>query len=161
MIGRPEIVLPFHVRYTLSRRQRTGDLLPWMPALAGSLGFGIAGVYLSTSVTPWFVVLFLLPPLFYRRLFLMLFDLAARATVPVELTVDETKLWVQFDDTRRQLPLDGIIQVFRSDDAWTVLHRDNSSLIIPMNALTEEQANHLKSFALRALEERKANEMRY
>ncbi|MFO0822265.1 MAG: hypothetical protein U0792_03970 [Gemmataceae bacterium] len=153
-------MLPFHVRYTLTRRQRMDKLLPWLPALAGSLGFGIAGVYLSTSVTPWFVLLFLLPPLFYRGLFVMLFDLATRATVPVELTVDETRLWVQFDTTRRQLPLDGIIQVYRSDDAWTVLHSDNSSLVIPMTALTEEQANYLKSFALRALEERRSNELR-
>jgi hypothetical protein len=155
---RAEIVLPFHVRYTLNRRQRLDALLPWLPALAGSLGFGIAGVYLSTSVTPWFSLLFLLPPLFYRRLFRVLLDLATRATVPVELTVDETRLWVQFDNTRRQLPLDGIIQVYRSDEGWTVLHRDNSSLIIPMDAVTEEQANYLKSFALRALEKRKASE---
>lgn len=149
---------PFHARYTLNRRQRVGELLPWLPALTGSLGFGIAGVYLSSSVSLWFLLLFLLPPLFYRKLFVMLFDLAARATVPVELTVDETKLWIQCDGVQRQLPLAGIIQVYRSDDAWTVLHRDNSSLIIPMSALTEEQANYLKSFALRALEERRTTD---
>ena len=46
-----EPVTPFHVRYTLTRRQRVGELLPWLPALAASIGFGIGGVYLSGSVT--------------------------------------------------------------------------------------------------------------
>ena len=91
---------------------------------------------------------------------MLLFDLAVRPSVPVELTVDDTKLWVQFDGTRRHHPLEGIIQVFRAEDTWTLLHRDNSSLIIPMSAITEEQANYLKSFALRALEERRATDPR-
>ncbi len=153
-------MLPFHVRYTLTRRQRTGELLPWLPALAASIGFCIGGAYLSTAVTPWFLLLFLLPIIFYRGLLLLLCDLAVRSRQPVELTVDENTLWVQCDATRQRLPLDGIIQVFRSDDVWTLLHRDGSSLLIPSDVLTDPQLDYLKSFARRAAEERKATDPR-
>jgi len=155
-----EPVTPFHVRYTLTRRQRVGELLPWLPALAASIGFGIGGVYLSGAVTLWFLLLFLLPIVFYRGLFILLFDLASRSQQPVELTVDETTLWLQIDTTRRKLSLDGVIQVFRSGDGWTLLHRDGSSLLIPFDTLTEDQLDYLKSFARTAAAERKATEPR-
>ena len=151
-------MIPFHVVYTLGRRQRLGELLPWLPALAGSLGFGIGGTYLSATVTPWFLLLFLPPLLFYRGLFRLLFDLAVRPAKPVELTVDEFTLWAQIGDERRSLPLAGIIQVFRTDDGWTVLHRDNSTLLVPHGVLTASQLDYLKGFALRALAERRAAE---
>ncbi|MCE9565508.1 MAG: hypothetical protein K8U57_26095 [Planctomycetes bacterium] len=153
-----ESVTPFHVRYMLTRRQRVGELLPWLPALAASIGFGIGGVYLSGAVSLWFLLLFLLPIIFYRGLFVLLFDLASRSRQPVELTVDETALWVLFDATRLKLSLDGIIQVFRSDDGWTVLHHDGSSVLIPFDTLTDTQLDYLKSFARRAAEERKASD---
>jgi hypothetical protein len=152
------LVVPFHVAYTLGRRQRVGELLPWLPALAGSLGFGIGGTYLSATVTPWFLLLFLPPVLFYRGLFGLLFDLAVRPAKPVELTVDEFTLWVRTGDERRTLPLAGIIQVFRTDDGWTVLHRDNSTLLVPEGVLTDPQLDYLKCFARRALAERRAVE---
>ncbi|WP_439622858.1 hypothetical protein [Gemmata sp.] len=151
-------MVPFHVAYTLGRRQRAGELLPWLPALAGSLGFGIGGTYLSAAVTPWFLLLFLPPVIFYRGLFRLLFDLAARPREPVELTVDEFTLWVQCGGERRSLPLAGVIQVFRSGDGWTVLHRDNSTLLVPAGVLTDAQLDYLKSFARRALADRKAAE---
>ncbi|MBA4190775.1 MAG: hypothetical protein C0467_22545 [Planctomycetaceae bacterium] len=154
-------MLPFHVHYSLTRRQRVGELLPWLPALAASIGFGIGGVYLSSAVTLWFLLLFLLPIIFYRGLLVLLIDLATRSRQPVELTVDETTLWVQFDSVRRKFALDDIFQMYRTDDMWTLLHRDNSSLHIPVGVLTEEQLKYLKSFARRAAEERKAIERQH
>jgi len=154
-------VLPFHVNYTLTRRQRVGELLPWLPALAASIRFGVGGAYLSSAVTLWFLLLFLLPIIFYRGLLVLLFDLASRSRQPVELTVDETTLWVQFDSTRRKYALDDIFQMYRTGDMWTLLQRDNSTLLIPVDALTEEQVTYLKSFARRAADERKATKRRY
>ena len=48
------------------------------------------------------------------------------------------------------LPLDGVFQVFRTGDTWTVLHLDGTVLTIPADAITAEQVEYLKSFARRA-----------
>ena len=48
------------------------------------------------------------------------------------------------------LPLDGIFQVFRAGDTWTVLHLDGTVLTIPADAITAEQVDYLKSFARRS-----------
>ena len=147
---------PFHLHYTLTRRQRVGELLPWLPAVAGGTGFCIGVAYMASVVSWWLLVLLLLPVILYRGLIRLIFELAFFPGRPVELIVDETTLRVHADGTRRVLSLNGIIQVYRSGDAWVVLHRDRSSVLIPADAITEEQAGYLKGFAWRAFEARKA-----
>lgn len=149
-------VTPFRLSYTLTRRQRLDELFPWLPAAAGSLGFGLGMAYLAVFVSPVFLVFLALPVLLYRGLFALLIDLALRPRQPVEVTVGESQLSVTTDGRRHALPLAGIIQVFRTEGAWTLLHRDGTSLLIPMDAVTEPQIDYLKQFALRALAERKA-----
>jgi hypothetical protein len=152
-------VAPFHLHYTLSRRQRLAtELYPWLPAIAGSIGFVIGALYLSTTVSRWFLIMLLLPVVAYRGLFAFAFDIAIHPRQAVEVLVDETQLEVLIDQKRRRLPLEGIIQVFRSEDgsAWTVLHLDGSVLSIPSEAISGEQLDYLKSFARRAAEERRA-----
>jgi hypothetical protein len=150
-------VVPFHLRYTLSRRQRTAaELVPWVPVIAGSLGFTIGVAVLTVDVSPRFLALLLIPLTLYRGLFILLFDLTIHSGQVVEMSVDETKLEMLAGDKRLSLPLDGIIQVFRTDNAWTVLHFDGSVLSIPADAINAEQIDYLKSFARRAAEERKA-----
>jgi hypothetical protein len=152
-------VVPFHLHYTLSRRQRLAtELYPWLPAIAGSIGFVIGALYLSTTVSPWFLIMLLLPVVAYRGLLTFAFDIAIHPRQSVDVLVDDAQLEVQIDDERRRLPLEGIIQVFRSEDGstWTVLHLDRSSLTIPSAAITVEQLDYLKSFARRAAEERRA-----
>jgi hypothetical protein len=150
-------VAPFHVRYTLSRQQRLAtELLPWVPAIAGSLGFTIGVTVLAADVSPWFLFLLLVPLTLYRGLFVLLFNLAIHSGQQVEVMVDETKLEMLSSGKRLLIPLAGIIQVFRSGTAWTVLHLDGSVLTIPAEAITDEQTNYLKSFARSAAAERKA-----
>jgi hypothetical protein len=153
-------VSPFHLHYSLSRRQRLAtEIYPWLPALAGSFGFCIGAIYLSVVVTPWFLMLFVVPVVVYSGLFGFLFDIAVRPGQAVEIIVDKTQLVVRVDDEeRRELPLDGIIQVFRSEDrsTWTVLHLDGSVILIPAEAISEEQLEYLKEFARRALARRRA-----
>lgn len=152
-------MLPFHLHYTLSRRQRLAtELYPWLPAIAGSIGFVIGALYLSTTVSRWFLVMLLLPVVAYRGLFVFAFVIATHPRQSVEVEVNESELKVIIDNEGRLLPLDGIIQVFRSEDGstWTVLHFDRSSLTIPSEAITGEQLDYLKSFARRAAEERRA-----
>jgi hypothetical protein len=151
--------LPFHLQYTLSRRQRLAtEIYPWLPAIAGTIGFVLGVVYLSIIVSSWFLFLLLLPVVAYRGLFVFLFDIAVHARQSVDVLVDETQLGVRVEDEQRWLPLDGIIQVFRSEDGttWTVLHFDGSVITIPADAVTGEQLDYLKSFARRAAEERRA-----
>src|SRR5689334_7389210 len=45
-------VAPFTLHYALTRRQRAADLFPWLPALAGSIGFGIGVLVLAVDVSP-------------------------------------------------------------------------------------------------------------
>lgn len=147
---------PFTLHYTLTRRQRAGELFPWLPALAGSTGFGIGVAFLASVVSWWFLFLLALPVVYYRPLFALLFDLAFRARQPVEVSIDETELVVTAGDARRRLPLDGIIQVCRYGGDWAVLHRDGSELTIPAGVIAADQLDFLKGFALRAFAERKA-----
>jgi len=152
-------VTPFHIQYTLSRRQRLAtEIYPWLPAIAGATGFVLGVVYLSTVVSRWFLLLLLIPVVAYRGLFVFLFDLAVHPKQSVDVFVDETRLGVLIGGERRWLPLDGIFQVCRSETGatWTVLHLDGSVLTIPSDAVTGEQLDYLKSFARRAAEERRA-----
>jgi hypothetical protein len=153
-------VIPFHLNYTLSRRHRLAtELLPWVPAIAGTLGFAIGVAVLSVELAPWFLFLLLIPLIIYRGLAALLFDLAIHSGQLVEILVDDAKLEMRVGSKRLTLPLDGIIQVFLTGNVWTVLHLDGSVLIIPANAIAEEQIDYLKSYARNAAAERKAAEL--
>ena len=144
-------MLPIHLRFTLTRRQRLKvELLPWAPAVAASLGFTVGAAFLAASVSAWFLPLLLLPPLVYRSLIAFLFDLVVRGGRPVEMRIDDGWLTVQSGWAVKWLPLDGVFQVYRSDDVWTALHLDGSVMTIPAGAITAEQIEYLKSFARRA-----------
>lgn len=158
-LSTPSPRLPFVVRYSLSRRQRlTYELFPWLPALAGTLGFGVGVAYLCWTVHSLFALLLLLPPLAYRGLFLFLWDVLRRSRVPVELYVDQSHLrWQMPPQAPRTLPLEGIIQVCRTSDPtrWDILHRDGTVIPLPQNAVTPEQLDYLRAFALRAAAQRR------
>jgi hypothetical protein len=144
-------VAPFHLKFTLTRRQRLAvELVPWLPAIAAALGFTVGAAFLAVNVSRWFLPLLLLPPIMYRSLFVFAFDIIVRGGLAVEVNVDETGLTVRSGGAAKWLPLDGVFQVFRSGDVWTVLHLDGSVLTIPANAITGEQVEYLKSFARRA-----------
>jgi hypothetical protein len=152
-------VVPFHLRYTLSRRQRLAvEVYPWLPAVAGSLGFISGIVFLSIAVSRWFLPWLLLPSLVYRGFFVFFAEIVFRAGRPVEVVVDADRYEVLTCGRRQSHSLEGIIQVFRSEEgtSWTVLHMDGSVLTIPAEAITAEQLDYLKSFARRAAEERRA-----
>lgn len=151
--------MALHVlRYSLSRGQRLAvELPPWIPAIAGSLGFTMGIAVLAVDVSAWFFFLVLIPLVLYRGLFAILIDLVIHSGKPVELTVDEGDLHLQRGDERLSLPLTGIIQVFRSGQSWTVLHLRGEVLTIPADAIAEEQIEYLKSFARIAAAERKAD----
>ena len=142
---------PFHLRFALSRRQRLAvELPPWLPAVAATIGFTVGAAYLALNASPWFLLLLLLPPTMYRGLFVFAFDVVFRGGRTVDVGADGVELEVRSAGTVRRLPLDGVFQVYRSGDAWTVLHLDGSVLTIPADAITAEQVEYLKSFAREA-----------
>jgi hypothetical protein len=149
----------FQLHYSLTRRQRLAvELYPWLPAIAGTIGFAIGALYLVLFVSSWFFLLFFLPVIAYRGLFVFLLDIAFRSRQLVEVTVEEVRFGVRIDGVYHWHSLDGIFQVFRSETGmtWTVLHLDGAVLTIPAEAITMEKLEYLKSFAIRALRERKA-----
>ena len=142
---------PFHLRYVLTRRQRLAvEMWPWMPALAASLGFEVGAAFLAAQVSVWFLPLLLLPPVMYRSLVAFAFDLIVRGGRAVELLAGDAGLEVRSGGETKWLPLDGVFQMFRTGDTWTVLHLDGTVLTIPAAAIAAEQVEYLKSFARRA-----------
>lgn len=149
-------MVPFHLHFTLNRRQRLEDeVYPWLPCLAASLGFTLGIAFLSVVVSRWFLPLLVLPPLVSRGFFAIVLDLILNPRQPAELVVDQNSLGFATGGSWRWLPLEGIIQVFRSGQSWTVLHLNGAVLNIPLDAIAEEQIDYLKGFALRAARMRK------
>jgi hypothetical protein len=144
-------MIPLHLQFTLTRRQRLAvELWPWLPAVAATLGFTVGAAFLVLNVSRWFVVMLLLPPVAYRGLFVFAFDIVVRGGRLTTVTESEAELVVQSGGATEFHPLDGVFQVYRSDDVWTVLHLDGAVLTIPADAITAEQIDYLKSFARRA-----------
>ena len=149
-------MIPFHLRYSRSRRGRLAAELPqWLPAVAGSLGFGLGAAFLTVNSSAWFLLLLLLPPLLYPGLLALLIDVVLHPQQSVEIDADETTLTVRVGGRERLLPLDGVFQVFRNGNGWAVLHLDGTTLDIPADAIAEEQVEFLKSFARKAAAERR------
>ncbi|MBY0456211.1 MAG: hypothetical protein K2V38_02620 [Gemmataceae bacterium] len=141
---------PFTLRFALSRRQRLAiEFLAWLPAVAGTVGFSVGAIYAAVYASPWFLALLALPPLAYRGLFVFAFDLVARSGLPVAVVVTGADLEVTWDGSRRVHALEGIFQVFKSGDVWTVLHLDGLSLTIPADAISAAQVEFLRGFARR------------
>jgi hypothetical protein len=145
-------MIPFHLKFTLSRRQRLVlDLPPWLPAVAATLGFSLGAAYAGIYASPWFLLLLLLPVLVYHGLFVFAFDIIVNGGRAVEIHADDFDMQVTSDGETKWLSLDGIFQVFRSDDTWTVLHLDGTVITIPETAITMEQIGYLRIFAHRTL----------
>lgn len=146
-------MVPFELHYTLTRRQRLAtELYPWLPCLAACLGFTLGIAHLSAVVSRWFLPLLVLPPLVARNFIAFVVGLVFRPKRPVDVLVTDTTLLVMADGEQWWMPLAGVIQVFRSEDGttWTVLHAIGPALIVPAGAITADQLDYLKGFALRA-----------
>lgn len=147
--------VPFHLRYDLPRSRRVAALADgWQPCLAACLGFTLGMLFLGAVVSPWFFALLVFPVIVSRRFFAGLLRILLHPHHPVEVDVADGELTLTSDAERLQLPLEGIVQVFRDGGVWTVLHLDGTALAIPADAIAAEQVDYLKSFARRAAAER-------
>lgn len=143
--------MSFRLTFNLSRRQRLAvELPPWLPAVAGTIGFGLGALYAGLFASPWFLLLLLLPPTVYRGLFTFVFDIALNTDRAVELLADGAELEIRRAGEVKRIPLDGVFQVFREGDAWTVLHLDGTVLTIPADAISDDDIAFLRTFVRRA-----------
>lgn len=144
-------MVPFHIRYELTRGPRLAAYLHvWGPCLAPCLGFTLGIAFLSAVVSAWFLPLLIVPVALGRWYLPGLLDIVRHRTEPVEITTDTDELVIASRRGRQRLALQGIIQVFRAGDSWTVLHAGGAVLRIPAGAISEEQVAYLKGFAWRA-----------
>jgi hypothetical protein len=149
-------VVPFHLHYELTRRQRlAAQLQSWAPCLAACLGFTLGVAFLGSVVDRRFLLLLPLPVVVTRKFLVWLLDLARRPTCPVDVTVDEVGLGVRVGEVDAWLPLDGLIQVCKADGGWDVLHADGTVLTIPPAAIGDDQLDFLKAAARRSAERRR------
>jgi hypothetical protein len=123
------------------------------------MGFVTGIIYLAVAASTWFLLMLIVPVILFRGLFSLLLDLLLNEGKWVEIAVEDSLLQIQTGWIQSSLPLNGIIQVFRSGNVWTVLHYDGAVLIIPAEAISDEQINYLKLFARNAAAERKAAQM--
>lgn len=142
--------VPFHLHFTLGRRQRLGPhLLPWAPCLAASLGFSLGVIQIAAVHNTWLFALLILPPLVCRRFVRLFVRVMAHPVEPMEAIVDDAWLELRGGGLQR-CPLVAIVQVFRSGDSWTVLFADNTAVAIPDAAIAPDQIDYLKGFAWRS-----------
>jgi hypothetical protein len=140
-------MVPFSLSYVLTRRQRLAvELMPWLPAVAGTLGFGTGAAYLSLWASPWFACLLIVPLVAYRGLFAFVFDLVVRGGHSVQVVADESLIIATTRSQQLSFTLEGIFQVYREGDVWTVLHLGGNSLTIPTTAISESQIAYLRTF---------------
>jgi len=149
--------VPFHLRYDLTRRQRlAAQLQSWAPCLAACLGFTLGVSFLGSVVDRRFLLLLPLPVVVSRKFLLWLLDLLRHPACPVDVEVAADGLGVRVGDDSAWLPLDGVIQVCKSDGGWDVIHAGGTVLTIPAAAITAEQLDFLKAAARRAAERRRS-----
>ncbi len=148
-------MVPFTLTFALTRRQRLAvELMPWLPAVAGTLGFGTGAAYLCLWASPWFAFLLLIPLVVYRGLFAFLFDLAVRGGNRVHIVVDDSHIVATTHGHKTSLPLEGIFQVYREGDMWSVLHLLGDVVTIPANAIDDAQIAYLRTFVRKLAAER-------
>jgi hypothetical protein len=145
-------VVPFHLHYDLTRRERlAAQLESWAPCLAACVGFSAGVSFLGAVVSPWFFALLVFPAAVSRRFVVWLVGLAAHPACPVDLDVGETEIRLRVGAECASLPLAGLVQVCRGDGGkWTLIHADGTVLNVPAAALAPDQLDFLKAAARRA-----------
>jgi hypothetical protein len=144
------VQLPFHLRYTLNRRQRlVPHLCIWE---AGGLlaVFGLAGALLALAWN-WWPLLFLAGWVWlFGNFFRGLLDVLLRPRVEMDLEIQENGLGVLAGGRRWWLFLDGFLRIERlTAGVWTLQHFNGCVVHIPIDAITAEQLEYLRAAAAR------------
>jgi hypothetical protein len=150
--------LPFHLRYTLSRRQRLAglyDVWGWLsPLVAVPLWtFFVLRTAWSIWIGEWagialFGGLALIVWLLHGGLFRGLFDIARFSVRQMDILVEHNGIGaasgVLIGNERWYLFLDGITGIKRCREVWVVQHFNGFVLLIAASAITDEQIEYLR-----------------
>jgi len=146
--------IPFHLRYTLNRRQRlVPQLKIWGPLYVPFIICLLIFFVVQTFVTPftqgpWAGVFFGALAvglfLFLRGLFVGVLDVLFVPIRQMDVEVEENAAGVLIGAERWYLFLDGItdIRKFR-DDTWTIQHWNGCVLHIAAAVITDEQIDYV------------------
>ena len=150
--------VPFHLRYTLNRRQRLAGLYgEWgwfapLAALPAGVFFAIRTAW-SIWTLEWagiavFGGLALGVTILYAGLLRGLVDLVLVPNRQMDILVEDNgaaaAAGVLLGDERWWLFLDGITQIERHGDVWTIRHYNGCVLLIAASAITADQIDYLR-----------------
>lgn len=149
-------MVPFELHFDLGRRRRLVAHVAAWARYVPILGFTIGATVFAVVASPWVLVLLVAPHVLARGFYFGLLDIlfVPVRTAVVRVTNDEIVFTLGV--VRQTIALDGVMQVNRTDDTWTVLHADGASVQIPVTAITAEQVAFLKAAARRWVEQRVA-----
>jgi uncharacterized protein YegJ (DUF2314 family) len=152
--------IPFHLQYTLNRRQRLvpefrrGGLFLTLWVLVGFLVFSILAAVSLYSLSCMGVFLFgayaLIWFLTLRSLFVCLLDVLFVPVRRTHITVRENAAEIQSGSKYWTLFLDGIYELCKyRDDTWTIRHTNGLIPNIPASAIQEDQIAYIRSAMVR------------
>jgi hypothetical protein len=148
--------IPFHLRYTLSRSQRLvttvrtywGVLWTLFVLVLFSF-FCVETVVSAGSLSGMGLAVFgglaLFVLLVYRGLFIGLIDVLLVPVRRMDIMVEENAAGILIGTERWYLFLDGITDLRKYRDTWTIEHWNGIVLHVPADAISEDQIGHLKS----------------
>lgn len=139
-----------HIEYDLGRRQRlVGHLGVWKPYLGGLILVGGAvalSVALFITVSPWFVLLSVLPLWLAWGFIVGLLRVLFVPMQHMDIIIEEKGLGFLVKGERFWVFLDGIIRIQKySDDTWTILHRNGTVINIPVDAIEQRYVEHMRA----------------
>jgi hypothetical protein len=148
--------LPFHLRYTLNRSQRLVTIVrtywgvPWtLFVLVLFSFFCVESVVSARSLSGMGLAVFgglaLFVFLVYRGLFVGLIDVLLVPVRRMDIMVEENAAGILIGTKRWYLFLDGITDLRKYRDTWTIQHWNGSVLHIPAAATSGDQIGHLKA----------------
>jgi hypothetical protein len=148
--------IPFHLRYTLSRSQRLVTTVrtywgvPWTLFVLVLFSFFffetvVSACSLSGLGLAVFGGLALFVLLVYRGLFVGLIDVLLVPVRRMDIMVEENAAGILIGTERWYLFLDGITDLRKYRDTWTIQHWNGIVLHVPADAISEDQIGHLKA----------------
>ena len=141
-----------HIKYDLSRKQRlTAHLGLWGPYFGGVIlmfGVLILAIALSFSVSPWCLLLSIIPWLVVGGFMRGLLNVILVPVQRMDIIIDETGFGFMSRGQRFWNFLDGIISIKKyNKDVWTIVHHNGTVFNIPVGMIEQRCIDHMQSMA--------------
>ena len=150
--------LPYHLCYILNRRQRLiPHLAIWLPHLPLVAIIFVGSLLATILVSLWCLPLVFLSLWVFRGFLVGLLDVLVQPVRHMDLLIEEKGLGFLAGRERWWIFLDGFTEINRiCQDTWTLRHFNGTVINIPVEAISDDQIEHLKSAAQRGREYRES-----